>query len=96
MTGGFGGKSRASVHFPFAAVVLVALIGFLRIAMQHWRQGSVLIGVALVLAAVLRALLTNEQAGLLAIRSRAIDILLYGGLGVVIVVVAMTITRGPF
>ncbi|GAA2780373.1 DUF3017 domain-containing protein [Saccharopolyspora taberi] len=95
MTGRSGGNSRLSVHWPFAVIVLVALIGFLRIAMQHWRQGSVLIGGALLIAAALRVLLTTEQAGLLAIRSRAVDILLYSGFGVMIVLVAMTITRGP-
>ena len=94
MTGRFGGKSRASVYWPFAVIVLVALIGFLRVAMQHWREGSVLIGGALLIAAALRVLLTTEQAGLLAIRSRAVDVLLYSGFGLMIVLVALTITRG--
>lgn len=88
-------QSRAWVHAPFALVALVALSGVLRVAMQHWRQGSVLLGGALLLAAALRILLTNEQTGLLAIRSRAVDILLYSALGFVIVLVAMTIKGGP-
>jgi hypothetical protein len=43
-------------------------------------------------AAVLRLLLPTDRVGLLAIRSRPIDVLCYGGLGTVIAVLAMTIT----
>jgi hypothetical protein len=59
---------------------------------QHWREGAVLLGGALVVAAVLRLLLPTDRVGLLAIRSRPIDVLCYGGLGTVIAVLAMTIT----
>ncbi|GAA4835184.1 DUF3017 domain-containing protein [Saccharopolyspora rosea] len=91
----FGG-GRYSVHVPFGSVLLVVLIGFLRIAMQHWREGSVLLAAALLLAAVLRGLLPQERVGLLAIRSRAVDMVLYGVLGLVILAVAVTIRGGPF
>jgi hypothetical protein len=89
------GGARVSVYLPFLLIVLVAMIGFLRMGLHHWRQGSFLVGCALVLAAVLRGLLSPEQAGLLALRSRAVDVLLYGGLGAVIMAVAWTITRAP-
>jgi uncharacterized membrane protein YvlD (DUF360 family) len=52
----------------------------------------VLLGGALIVAAVLRLLLPTDRVGLLAIRSRPIDVLAYGGLGTVIAVLAMTIT----
>jgi hypothetical protein len=41
-------------------------------------------------------MVTDEQAGLIAIRSRGIDALLYSGFGVALIGVAMTITGGPF
>lgn len=91
----FGERLRASVHVPFALVGLVVLLGLLRVVMDHWRQGTVLLGAALLLAAALRAFLSRERVGLLAIRSRAIDIGLYGGLGLLIIYVAMTIIGGP-
>lgn len=84
-------KSWLLLHWPFALVLLVDVVGFIRIAMQHWRQGSLLIGGSLLLAAVLRGVLSSQQAGLLAIRSRVIDVLLYGGLGLLLVAVAATI-----
>ena len=73
----------------------IGLIGFLLVALQHWRRGTVVLGLALLVAAVLRAVIPQERTGLLNIRSRAVDILLYGGFGVVIISIAMTI-RGLF
>lgn len=89
-------RSRLAVHGPFAAVLLVVLVGFLRIAGQHWREGSVLLGLALLVAAGLRGTVAREKLGLLVIRSRAVDVALYGGLGLVVIAIAVTITGGPF
>lgn len=74
------------------ALVLVAAV---RIWMYHWRDGAALIGGALVVAAVLRGALPTERVGMLAIRGRGIDVLTYGGLGLLILFVALTITGGP-
>jgi hypothetical protein len=76
------------------AVLAVAAVGLLRVATANWREGSVLLGGALLLAAVLRAVLPPDRAGLLAIRSRVVDILSYSGLGLAVVLLAVTITRG--
>jgi uncharacterized membrane protein YvlD (DUF360 family) len=81
-------------HLPFALVIAVTVLGLVRIWEYYWRQGAVLIGGAMLIAAVLRMLLSTEQAGLLALRSRPVDVLLYGGFGVVVVGVAVTITGG--
>jgi len=83
------------VHLPFALVLLVVAIGLLRMVQYHWRQGSALIGVALLLAAGFRALLSDDRAGLLLIRGRGVDVLSYAGLGVLVIGVAMTIEGGP-
>jgi hypothetical protein len=48
----------------------------------------------LLLGAVLRVLLPPDRAGLLAIRSKAVDVLAYTGLGLAVVLLAWTITRG--
>ena len=47
-------------------------------------------------AAVLRVVVPPERCGLLKLRSRPVDVALYGGLGAAIVAVAVTITGGPF
>lgn len=84
-------KARVMVHLPFASVLFVVLIAMSRIAAQHWREGGLLIGGALLLAVLLRAMLPAQRLGLLVIRSRVVDMLLYGGLGLVLIAVAATI-----
>jgi hypothetical protein len=78
-------------HLPFGMVLAVVALGLFRILMYHWRQGTVLIGAALIMAAAMRALLRDEQAGLIAIRGRGVDVLTYAGLGVCVLAVALTI-----
>jgi uncharacterized membrane protein YvlD (DUF360 family) len=85
-------RSRLPVHAPLTFVLLIAGAGMVRTLTQHWREGAVLLGGALIVAAVLRVLLPTDRVGLLAIRSRPVDVLCYGGLGVVISALAMTIT----
>ncbi|EWC62032.1 hypothetical protein UO65_2668 [Actinokineospora spheciospongiae] len=90
-----GGKHPALIHLPFGLVLAVVLVGLVRIVMYAWREGTVWIGLALLLAAGLRVLLRDEQAGLIAVRSRVIDAFLYGGFGTMVIAVAMTIEGGP-
>ncbi|GDY29237.1 DUF3017 domain-containing protein [Gandjariella thermophila] len=95
------GRSRrwrrpAIVHLPFGLVAAFAVAGLVRIVQYHWRQGAVLLGVALVVAAALRLVLSDERAGLIVIRSRPVDALLYSGLGAAVLFIALTITGGPF
>lgn len=82
-------------YLPFGLVLAVVALGLVRIVLYHWRQGTVLIGGALVLAAALRALLSDEQAGLIAIRGRGVDVLTYSGFGICMMAVALTIEGGP-
>lgn len=76
-------------------MLVTVLLGMVRIVQYHWREGTVIIAVALLLAAGLRAMLASERAGLLAIRSRRLDVLTYGGFGLSVLVIALTITGGP-
>ena len=86
--------SRLPTEWPMLAVLAVAVVGLLRVATANWREGSVLLGMALLLAALLRVVLPADRAGLLAIRGWAVDVLSYAGLGVAVVLLAVTITRG--
>jgi hypothetical protein len=82
-------------NLPLILVLAVLVIGLVRIVMYHWREGTVLIGIALVLAGLLRALLPTERVGLVAVRGRGVDVLLYAGLGVAVMAVSLTIQGGP-
>lgn len=83
-------------YTPFVLVVAIAAAGIGLIFAYHWRIGSGLIGGSLLVAAGLRALLPERQLGLIALRRKLTDIVLYGGLGLLIVLVAATIIGGPF
>lgn len=89
------GRRPVLVHLPFALVMAVVVVGFVRIAQYNWREGTVWIGLALLLAAALRATLRDEQAGLVAIRSRPIDVLSYTAFAAMVIFVSLTIEGGP-
>jgi hypothetical protein len=82
-------------ELAFGLVLIAVLVGLARTAQYHWREGAAIIGAALLLAAGLRALLVPERAGLLVVRGRTPDVLTYGGLGLLVLVLALTITGGP-
>lgn len=88
-------KVAVRAHLPFALVMAIVAAGFVRIAQYHWREGTVLIACALLVAALLRAVLSPERAGLIVIRGRGVDILSYTAFGAMILFVALTITKGP-
>ena len=82
-------------QIPLLLVLAVATLGLIRIVQYNWREGTTLIGMALVTAGVLRALLPDGRIGLVAIRGRGMDVLLYGGLGLAVMAVSLTIQGGP-
>lgn len=77
-------------QLPFAIVLLIVAIGFVRLLAYHWREGTVMIAGALLLAAIFRALLRNDQVGLIAIRNKHADVLVYAAFGVAMATVAIT------
>ncbi len=94
MDPGGGLRSRLPTFLPIALVAVIALVGMGLVLTQHWRRGAVLLGVALLVAAVLRLAVPAERVGLLAIRGKTVDVLCYSGFGVAMVLLAATITRG--
>jgi hypothetical protein len=87
-------RSRFPVHAPMGLVMLIVAAGMVRVLTQHWREGAALLGGALLVAAVLRMLLPGDRVGMLAIRSKPIDVLCYSAFGVVLVALAVQITHG--
>ncbi|HEX3647478.1 MAG TPA: DUF3017 domain-containing protein [Pseudonocardiaceae bacterium] len=83
-------------QWAFLLVLLIAAVGVVRILQYHWREGAVLVGGALVVAALLRAVLPGARAGLIAVRGRLVDVLSYAALAGMILFVAITLTGGPF
>ncbi|MFJ3495759.1 DUF3017 domain-containing protein [Streptomyces sp. NPDC086091] len=80
-------------QWPILAVLGLVALGLLITALDQFRIGIILIGVALLGGAVLRWLLPG--VGMLAVRSRFTDIATYGVLGAVIVLLALMAQPKP-
>jgi len=78
-------------QLPLLAVLLTVGVGLLLVAVQHWRWGLVVVGLALVGAALLRVLLPVRRVGFLAVRSRPIDVVLLAGTGVLLIAITLAI-----
>jgi hypothetical protein len=78
-------------QLPLLAVLVTVALGLFVVAFDHWRLGLVIIGLALIGGAVLRLLLPVRRAGFLAVRSRAVDVVLLAGTGLAVAVIALMI-----
>ncbi|MEU5392587.1 DUF3017 domain-containing protein [Streptomyces tibetensis] len=81
-------------QWPVLAVLGLAGVGLLVTAFGLFRLGTLLIGVALLGGGALRWLLPD--VGMLAVRSRFTDIVTYGLLGLVIVMLALMAQPNPW
>ena len=61
-------------EWPITVVLAVVVIGLLVVASHHFRRGSIVIAFAITLALFLRLLLPAADAGLLAVRSKRVDL----------------------
>ncbi|MFD7717939.1 DUF3017 domain-containing protein, partial [Streptomyces sp. NPDC059814] len=85
-------------QWPLLAVLGTAAIGLLIVASapfeEAFRIGTILIGVALIGGAVLRMVIPS--VGMLAVRSRFTDLVTYGLLGVLIVMLSLMAQPKPW
>ena len=77
-------------QLPLLAAILVVGAGLVLVTFGYWRRGLVVIGLALIGAALLRLLLPLRRVGLLAVRSRSVDVLLLAGTGLALTVLTLT------
>lgn len=80
----------------YLLVVAASVIGLLIVAFGPWRRGVDLIGAALLVGAVMRVVLPESNAGMLRVRrSRWADVLMLGGVGTALIVLASVIPNQP-
>ena len=77
-------------QLPLLAAILVVGAGLVLVTFGYWRRGLVVIGLALIGTALLRLLLPVRRVGLLAVRSRSVDVLLLAGTGLALTVLTLT------
>jgi len=87
------GHPAAARQWPILAVLVVAAIGVAVVEFGSFRAGTITVGVAPLLGALLRFALPD--VGLLAVRSRWTDVTLMGVLGVLIVLLALAAQPDP-
>ncbi|MFE6333807.1 DUF3017 domain-containing protein [Streptomyces sp. NPDC057806] len=80
-------------QWPILLVLVLVGTGLLVTALDAFRAGTLLIGVALIGGGLLRWLVPD--VGMLAVRSRFTDILTYGVLGTAIVLLALMVQPKP-
>lgn len=78
-------------QLPLLAVLVVVGIGLLLVTVEHWRKGLIVMGLALVGAALLRLFLPERGVGFLAVRSRPVDVVLMAAAGLALTIVSVAI-----
>ena len=76
-------SDRRGLHqWPFSLVLTGLVVSIVVVALGHFRRGSVLLAGVVVLATFLRLFLRDDEAGLLAVRSKLVDVICLAVLGV--------------
>jgi Protein of unknown function (DUF3017) len=84
-------KTAAKAQWPILLVGLIFATAFALVGANFWRRGSLLIGIAVGVAAALRVVLSDDRAGLLVVRSKGIDFVTTATVGAAMVYIAWTI-----
>jgi hypothetical protein len=66
--------ARLRHQWPITVVLAVVAAGLVVVAAGHFRRGTVVLSFGVTLALFLRLLLREQDAGLLRVRSKAIDV----------------------
>lgn len=85
----------STIGGAFYLLVLGITAAGLVVVLDDWRSGVRMLGGALVFAAAVRAVLSPRDAGMLAVRHKALDVTLLAGLGVAVIFLATSIPDQP-
>ena len=78
-------------QWPILLVGLIFVAAFVLVVAGYWRRGAAVMAIGVGVAAVLRLTLTEDRAGLLAVRSRGIDFATTATVSAAMLYVAWTI-----
>ncbi|HEY9263838.1 MAG TPA: DUF3017 domain-containing protein, partial [Mycobacterium sp.] len=91
MAGGDWARRLVPGQWPILLVALVMVAAFALVAAGYWRRGALVMAIGVAVAAGLRLSLSDERAGLLAVRSRRIDVLTTATVSAAMLYIAWTI-----
>jgi hypothetical protein len=72
-------------------VLLGVCVGLVLVGQDHWKKGLYVVALSVLGAAGLRLVLPARNVGLLAVRSRLVDVLVLGGVGAAIFVLTLAV-----
>lgn len=78
-------------QWPILVVGLIFIAAFALVVAGYWRRGALVIGIGVGVAAALRLTLTDDRAGLLVVRTRAIDVVTTATVSAAVLYIAWTI-----
>ena len=74
---------------PITIVLAIVAFGLVLISFAYWRRGTAALAFAMLLAGLLRAVLSERVIGVLAVRGRGFDITFYFGVGAMMLALAI-------
>ena len=78
-------------QWPIWSVTLIFAAAFVLVVAGYWRRGALVMAIGVGVAAALRLFLTEDRAGLLAVRSRGIDFVTTASVSAAMLYTAWTI-----
>lgn len=91
MTVGDATRKVVVSQWPILTVGLIFVAAFGLVIADFWRRGSLLIGVGVAAAAVLRLVLSDNRAGLLVVRGKTADFMTMALVAAAMLYLALTI-----
>jgi len=85
------GEAQRRSEWPLILSLLVAATGLVVLTFYNWRNGVLVFSAAVLLAGVLRVILSDTAAGLLHVRGRMFDTALLLGVGLAIGTLALIV-----
>ncbi|MFC5264514.1 DUF3017 domain-containing protein [Kribbella qitaiheensis] len=85
------GVAERRSEWPLALSLAVCAVGLVILTFYDWRNGVLIFSGGVLLAALLRAGLSDNAAGLLHVRSRMFDTLLLLGVGAAILLLGLIV-----
>ena len=86
-----GARKVFAAQWPILLVGLFLVAACALVAAGYWRRGALVMAIGVGVAAALRLSLTDERAGLLAVRSRTVDVVTTASVSAAMFYIAWTI-----
>jgi len=84
-------RRRGFREWPILIVCLGIAGGLVYLGMNHFKRGAMIVAIFVCVAAVLRLVLPTRAAGMLAVRSRVVDVLGLIALGLAIAIITYVV-----